>query len=485
MLNALSVKIGTNLADIVTSNNIKLVPKQSTLVLELSRALFNNIFSKINNKNYIESVVLNASLGNNVTNKEITSYIESTHDTIMDNYIEELSKLVSSHISFTRNVVNKEITKLKELVQDALGSYKYKDSEDFFSISYFKLHDVFNSYIIQEEVKSYANSTNKYFYEKMPLDKLKNIENFELSTYILTGDEEQDKVILSWFNTLDKEKALNYIVNDVAEYSLGINTLLDYSLINYLFFRNLFEKNDIDLGLSSLQLKTKSSANRDYYGNKLNIALDTYFKDIRNGKLLTTNSETSFSYFNKDPLNITIYEESFNKLAEEGCSIEVLFGYISSEGKNDITVNKLLANKEKYINNWNNIKSLYLISINNSRLDIFKQILRTQVEATFKEITEAEQEIFTSNTNFNNETKKLVDEYIDDLQLSEIEDIDKICLELVAKIRFRFTNAYYILREMDEILKMSNNVKPIEAALYSSIKYITDFLIEQVDIVKL
>lgn len=484
MLNTLSVKIGTNLAEIVTNNNIKLVPKQSTLLLELTNALANNIFSKVDKRDYIENVILNSSLGSNITNKGITSYSQSTHDTIMDNYIEELSNLVSSHISFTRSVVNKEIIKLKESVQNALSNYKYKDAEEFFSISYFKLDDIFTSYIVQEEIKSYANSSNKYFYEKMPLDKLKSLEGFELNKYILTGDEEQDTLIISWFNKLGS-KALNYIIEDIPEYSLGINTLLDYALINYLFFRNLSAKTDIDLGLTTLQLKTKSSANRDYYGNKLNIALELYSRDIRNGKLLTTDSEVSFSYFNKEPLNITIYEESFNKLAEQGCNIEVLFGYISSEGKNDVTVDKLLANKEKYINNWNNIKSLYLISINTSKLDIFKQILRTQVEVSFNEITEAEQEIFNSNSSFNIETNKLVNEYIDNLQLSEIEDLEKICLDLVAKIRFRFSNAYYILREMNEILKMSDNVKPMEAALYSCIKYISDFLIEQVDIVKL
>lgn len=484
MLTESSVSIGTNLAEIITDANIKLVPKSSTLLQELASSVSNNIFTHIDNKDFIEPTILHASLGSEINNKNIKSYNPSSHDVLMDNYIEDLSKIVSNHVSFSRNVVNKEITILKEKLQECLSSYKYREAEDFFNVSYFKLHEVFKSYIIDSEIHSYRNSSGKFFFDSMNISKISR-EDFDLLAYILTGDEEQDAYITSWFNTLGKNKALSYILDNIPDYSLSVVDLLDYSLINYLFYRNLLNKNDLDLGYTSIQLRAKSSSNKDYFGNKLATSIDLYFKDIRNNRLLATNSELGFSYFNNNPLNITIYEENFAKLADAGCNIEVLFGYIVSEPKIDVTVDQLVSNKENYLSKWNNIKSLYLISMNNSRLDIFKQILRTKFEESVNgELTDAEKEISANTVDFINETKRLGNEYIDELQLSEIENIDRICLDLVAKIRFRFTNSYFILNDMYEILSMSDDIEPLEAALMSSVKYVTDFLLEQADIVR-
>jgi hypothetical protein len=484
MLSNSSVTIGTNLAEIISDANIKLVPKQSTLLQELTSSVTNNLFSKVDKREYIEPTILQASLGNEVVVKNIKSYSQSTHDTIMDNYIEDLANIVTNHISFSRNVVNKEINKLKEKVQEGLSSFKYKDAEDFFSITYFKLQDVFRSFIIENEISTYKGATNKFFYDTVDLSKIDRTE-FDLLTYILTGDEEQDKYISTWFSALGKEKALGYIIDNVPEYSLSVNNLLDYSLINYLFYRNLLSKSDLELGYSSIQMKSKAVANKDYFGNKLAISIEFYQKDIRNNKLLTSDSETAFSYFNDKPLSITVYEESFVKLAEGGCSIEVLFGFISSENRNNITTDELIANKENYLTKWNNTRSLYLISMNNSKLDIFKQILRTKFEESITELSEEETETSKTSPEYTADTRKMGNDYIDQLQLSEIDDLDKITLDLVAKFRFRFTNAYFLLNEMSEILKMSDKIDPLEAALFASVKYVTDFLLEQTETVRM
>ena len=123
--------------------------------------------------------------------------------------------------------------------------------------------------------------------------------------------------------------------------------------------------------------------------------------------------------------------------------------------------------------------------MNNSKLDIFKQIACGCFDSSVTELTEEEKEVSNNSQHFNEETKELAYKYIDGLQLSEIDDLDKIALCLVGQIRFRFSNAYFILNEMLEILKMSEDITPMEAALYASVKYVTDFLIQQCDIVRL
>jgi len=483
MLTSAAVSIGTNLAEIAATNEIKLVPKQSTLMQELVVAISNNMFSKIEKRGYIEPTILQASAGTDTISKNVKSYTSSSHDTLMDNYQVDLASIVSNHLGFARTVVNKEINLLKESIAEGLASCKYKEAEDFFSITYFKIADVFSSYIIENEISNYKNSNAKYFFDSVNLNTLSN-DGFDLCSYILTGDEEQDSLINSWCAGIGKDKLLSYIVDEVPEYALAVNNLMDYSLVNYLFYRNLLNKADLNLGLSSVQLKSKAVANRDYFGNKLAVALDMYRKEIKSGRLLTSDSEAAFSYFNDKSLAITIYEENFAKLAEVGCSIEVLFGFISSENRNTVTISELTAKKDVYLNKWNSTKSLYLISINNNKLEIFKQILCNKFDQSLVGLTDEEKEVSNNSQHFNKETKEMGYKYIDSLQLSEIDDLDKIALDLIAQIRFRFSNAYVLLSGMAEILKMSDNITPMEAALYSAVQYVTDYLVQQVDVVK-
>jgi hypothetical protein len=122
--------------------------------------------------------------------------------------------------------------------------------------------------------------------------------------------------------------------------------------------------------------------------------------------------------------------------------------------------------------------------MNNSKLDIFKQITCSKFDESISELTDEEKEVSNSSNHFTEETKELAYKYIDNLQLSEIDDLDKIALDLVGKIRFRFSNAYSLLNNMSEILKMSDNIDPMEAALYSAVIYVTDFLVEQLEIIR-
>lgn len=488
MLTQSSAVLGTNLSTILVEKGMRLVPKNNTLVSELSNAILGlDSQSDIFDKDYIPNILVNNSSGEEVVTKGVKSYIHSSHDTFMDNYIDDLSGLVRNYIAFSRNVVNKEVTLLKEELEECLTQYRYKEPEDFFNIKYFKLHEVFNSYIISSEVTSYLETNGNSYFESMNLNTI-NAEDFDIIKYLTIGDEEQDKQTINWANSLGSDAIKHLIVNNIPEYSLSVDQKLNYSLVNYLFYRNLTERSDLDLGLSSGSLISKSSNNRDYFGTLLCLTLELYHKDIRNGKILASNSDLAFSYFNDRPLDITVYEENLEKLGEAELTLDVLFGYISSGlGNIDVTVDILIRNEHEYINRWKNTRSLYLINLNNSKLDVFKQLLRERFESSLnkEDKNEEEAEFLLQNNGFLEETRTLGNKYIDELDSSDIEDIDRITLELVAKIRYRFTNAYFILKEMNTILKMNDSIEPIEAALYATISYITDYLLEQVDVVSI
>ncbi|EKD89689.1 MAG: hypothetical protein ACD_33C00005G0004 [uncultured bacterium] len=483
MLSPKTVSISTNLATVITNQNKKLIPKQNTLLNELTNSIRSGIFSKIETTEVIEPVIYNASLGKEVVNNNAKNYIQSDHDTIMDNYIDDLSNLISNYLQFARNVVNKEVKIFKDELETSLDSHRYNEPEDIFNISYFRIHDVFNTTLIENEINQYGSSKNNLSVDPLATEKITS-EIVNVETYLLSGDESIDSLIANWIKVSGKEKILGFINSNVRSYDLDLPDMLNYNLSNYLFYRNLTEKLDINFGLTTLQLRAKASNNRDFFGKGLYFTLELYNKQIKQGVLLTSSSDTKFSYFNDTKLNITIYEKSFEVLAENQCPIETLFGYISYTSSKDITVNGLMEKKDFYLDKWTSIRNLYLVKLNDSKLDTFKQLVKITFDKTLSQASEEEKEGKGLNVdNYDKETLKLFDSYIDNLKLSEISDLTKISLIIVAQIRFRYSNAFYILNTMDEILRTSDKIRVDEAALYACISYLTDHLIEQCDII--
>lgn len=487
MFNRSTLDVGANLSEVLVNSNVKLVPRGGTLLGELNNSITNvpSVVS-IGGNLHLESVkddVGYASVGTEVGNGNFKSYAASEHDTFMDNYIDDLSTLVSGYLNFSRNVVNKEVTKLVDDVVAAVNNYRHREAEDFFEIEYYKLPDVFSGYSLTQEIGEYKGNSEKGSTEDINLKVLESEE--DLSKYFLLGDAEEDLLISGWMNGLGG-KVKGYLFDKVEDYTLQLTDQLDYYLVNFLFHRNLTNTADLNTGDSSATLRRKAGYNRDYYGIKLLGAIQTYKRQMQQGKLIASNNRLTFSYFNEGTVKLCIYEEGFAKLAEAGGGIEVLLGYIvSGDSTVAITVDELVADMAKHKNLWDKTRSLYLVHLNNKRLDIFKHTLRKCFEESISKdnLTEAEEEV-GKDSNFQTTTVKLANDYIDQISINEIECMEKLALELVARIRFRFTNAYELLARMSELLEADDKLEPMEAALYSAVDYLTDYMLSQADVLK-
>lgn len=376
--------------------------------------------------------------------------------------------------------------KFTETLQGNINAYKYREAEDFFNVTYYNLSSVLNLDIVASEIPTYAGDSKaaKSGVDPINTSGLEDKENFV--SYLFTGIEEEDAIISGWFSSLGA-MGKNYILSPINAFSLTIPAQIDYNLSNYLFYRNLATNTDIITNESVPVVTRKAINNRDYYAACLAQNLVTYKGLVKTGKLLASNDVT-FSYFSDRHIDLVIYEENFTKLAEAGHGIDTVFGYVSSSGaSSSVTVTDITGSEINYKDRWDKTRSLYLIHLNDQRLDIFKHLLRQAFEASIcdvESVTEAEKEFYEKDTNFCKETLRQGNEFIDTLGVDAIEDLNCIALELIAKIRFRFSNAYEILSKMKELMAADETLEPMEAALYSVVSYLTDYCMEQVEVVK-
>ena len=151
------------------------------------------------------------------------------------------------------------------------------------------------------------------------------------------------------------------------------------------------------------------------------------------------------------------------------------------------TVEMLEDKKDQLSQQWNNYRTYLTLRRNQENQLSLKNFMVNVIYSDLTNeanITDIEQEFMKTHTSHIETTKKLAEEFVENLTANDMDNLPEVCLALVTKSRFYFTSAYEILNGMLEVEKVNKDINPREAALISVLYYITDYFIEQVKEVK-
>lgn len=483
MLNHTSADIGINLALMANDRKIELTPMAGSLMDALSQSIKHRTDLTVGA--YLESLpfaITCASTGGR-SDTDPNNYNASTHDTLMDSFQVELAQVVAQQVVYARSVVHTKIKHLEDAVRGAFSQYGIKEAEDFFVVNFHKLHDLFKTDLIDQEVQT--DGGWPLTSDVMNFGDIFTPE-FDVVGYFATGDDEIDRLIKDWVNSVGKDVILSYLAPKSANFETGLYgpAALDYYMANFLLYRQLTIKQDLNVGLGTVQLLASSTANREYHAGQLSMHLVNYESRVRQGQLLSPDSQTKFSYMSKTKLNITVYEESFAQLTDEDSALEKIFGAIARNGVVDVSVEMIKQEGEQMLRHWKTVRGLYTSYLVSNRSQMLKSLLRVMLEASIDLDCGEEKDSPLFDPAYRAKSMDLAYEYIDTLQSSDADDLYKVCMELMGRIIYRFSNAYFFIREMYEILKQDDDIEPQEASHAAMVRYITDFLLEQVSVNK-
>ena len=482
MIDKQSALVGSNLSQVLLDKNIDLTPIHGSLVSELSQAVAKALSGQIESMDAIEYTIVQASEGSYNTNRlGQKSYAASAHDILMDNYVPELSALITNHIAFARSVVYKKMALFVEAIEKYDGGLKVRQAEDFFRVNFYKLHDFFQSQFLMDELE--VNTPLRTSPELINFGDTIDAD-YDLLGALLIGESGTDEMLKTWFAQEGKDKLLGYIRNDIKEWNLSLQERLNYHLINFLFYRNLVLKQETVNGMSLLQLVSKGSVSRDYHIGQLRINLKVFEAKLKAGDIIAPESDVKFSHVGDQEFDITLFAENFDKAADQGGTIDAVYGYIAKYGKTDLTVAALVAQKEELETAWRNVRSLYA-----SHLLKNKDYKRIELKRVFLELlnsdeTEDEQAFYAANAGFKEATVQQANAYIDGLSVKELDDTIQIAFNLFAKITYRYTSAWKIIGDMLEIHSVNPEIEMQEAAQAAAVNYIVDFLMAQCSVSK-
>lgn len=495
MLNKNTTEVAANLGEIFREANVKLVPKQASLISNLVIA----VDEKANTINMLsDDPALILQLGSEGSMSEIAGqkhYTPSTHDSYLDNYVPDLTKLVAGHISFARATVKPEIVALKENIEKALGSYKCKPAESFFNVRYYRVPQVLTSGVIAAAIKSCSDHKGGYIASaEISLTSLEQGDWEQVVTeYMLTGDPSEDKLIYDWLNS--SEEPLERLILTPNKEMWGYDKLdkLNIMLAKFLFYRRLSLGKEFECGLTSVELRNRAKTMMRYTGQELNALVNVLELETKEGRIILNTIHNSFSIYNKDNIiDLYILEPSFDKLVEGGGDITTVFGYVAQsrerqkDGSN--TAKAMIADKEALSSAWMTTRSIYTSHMNSNMDGVFKMLLHNLIEDNLKNPMDDSSyaEYLGKNPEYLGFVRKQSKEYIESLRSLEVQEssrLEEIALTLIAKIKYGYTDSYRILSDMRDQLLLDDQLDPMVAALHAALNYVVDFCLCQVDVV--
>lgn len=483
MLTLKNSQVATNLSEVFYNEGIKLVVKKSTLLDNLSQAIHNNWFyGKINTIEPIPQFIVGCSTGETVEDAPMKRYVPSEHDSYMDNIITDLVNHTSNYISYARNVVKSDILRCKESVMNQLDTYGSTDIDGFIRVSYYKLPAIYGDSNTMSEI---SNNSGGVAYNDADI----NLSGVDINlNHLLTGDENEDDMITEWASSLPNGYVRFITMTRTDVYKLDTLDMLDYHLANYLFYRNIALRKDIEVGLSLVELTNRAIANKNYHAGQAKEQVSSLFTQLNAGKLILNRPANSFNMFDNKTVDIIVSEDNFSKLAEGGGSIETIYGYVASDDfpRQNNTVDDMLSSRERYSRIWDNARAIFQRNMDDSLGSIYRTVLANIFEGSVNEIDGEDYNEYTAaNPGYREKVLKEGNEYISRLKAKDVECLDKVLLDLIAGIKYSYTCSYDILSSISDHLTRDPDCDPSQAALLAVLDYVVKFMLDQLDVVKL
>ena len=483
MLDTISAQLGSNLASIAKDRGVSFAPIQNTLLEQLCTSMTAKLAAlpPVQIIEHVPMTLLAAACGDHSDASGSTVYHHSSHDTVMDNYVKDLANLVGQHVVFARSVVYPQMKAYAETVGVTARAGKVSAPEDMFELTYWKLHEIFTSDLVLEEVvPAYGDRTRADY-----LELGQSLQTDTLCNFLLTGDASQDKLISAWCNDTCQSDAgalASYLMPSSAnlEFRLDGKALMDFHLAGFLFYRHLVINQDLNLPYSQVELLGRAKANRDYHASQLAAQLRRFEGDVNRGVLIAEHPAEDFSYLSNTPLKVVLYQEVFDAACEQGVTLEQIFGCFASGASGGLTVSDLKNMGDQWATQWSKTRSLYLAYMQQNSSQTLRSALKLSVSTVLDAQQPVEGEVpACGDAAFRAQTTELVAVYVDALEDDQLQDLVHVSLQVIARIAYRHTNAYALLREMLRFVQEEEDLSMSDAAALSVLCYVCDFIFEQ------
>jgi hypothetical protein len=479
MINIETASSVIGLTMVAESKKMMVVPVPGTPVADLVNITNNSVSITVAESNHpVGEQLTDHSSSLSIFTKG-TDGVISTHSRAMDEYVNEISKAVTSHISYAKNVVKPAVLEMVENVQKSMTLTRAASAE--FNINIVDLPLPMQNSGFEDAVSSYAEKT--LFNPEFDLN-LGEMSSEQMLALIQTGSTQQDADIGLWFAGLSSDLIAcvwgnvfrNFkvsappAVKSIGELLLDKKTGVHAALLTYLAARKLFEEVPESTGLSLSDYKNRVAQIRDYAGVILFREYTRYNSSLKNGTLILSTDPSRKSV----NVNGVVYREWL----KTGGTNEVILGMLVSN-QSLFGTNLINEQAEKFKQSWSTYEQYSVTAQRNDSFNTFKQALKLAFDAGMANMSAEEAALKEEKPEMFSQINLY---FLDELALirtGDMKDINATCLKLVCRSRYFYTSAEKILQSINDAMHSNPNMSVRDAAAIAAIEYVTDYVSDQ------
>lgn len=474
---------GTELASLVTLTSVNLEP---------AIAFVNNVDENTRNwEPNIDELVADSS----VTVKDPDgAVLASPHAEKLEELVTSTADAVAQHLSFTRTTVMPAVRDYHQRVSQALNALPTSVTYNPVVVKQ-DLPEPLKSPMLLDALTEYRGGT------VIPVTKRPSaplLSGAEVIEHMSSGNAALDGDLALWTHRRSEEFFAavwaGVFTNQPAEAGLQIKP-----------FAGLIEdrKNGVDAALTVFMLARRLLDNppagtentleewRLLVGDllvqsaiRLNHGIE-HFQRAKDLQQLVLSASS-------DGQTVEVLAPVYDEFLANGGSDPVLFGSVLS-GERRYYVPGIVEKAGEYVQQWERQNRMLSAAAINRRYADAQSLLVFKLEELLAENLgtffpqEGEQGVLVSDLNNAKVAKVLAEsrEWVRSQDAEQLEDLWEVSTYLIAKVVFFYTNAYEILKGINAACAVNEGIDPMEAALLSTIEYVTDYVFEQLGVVDL
>lgn len=448
------------------------VPSQSALGTLMT-------YSSVDNPQANEPVNVFLSRVDNVT---VVQGDMTEHDHVTSTLVDELVPLAENHVRMARHV-GQLATELANNVRRYVEAAPAIDASGEFNIIKDETAGLFD----EPSVVSLIGQASTAPIRNVGSNFCSGARSFEsLMGYLVTGNNKLDMRVKEIVSTYDGTWLENIWYGLFASgsglkssYSLGaLGTLptgerLAVAYVAYVISGKLLADVPEDAVGQLSKYEGGLADLRDQMLVVMNGALSEYQHQLQN-KVLAV----AYRGYNRSVIvNGPVYREWL----ENGGSPELMLGSLLSNNPG-YTAEEFSARGDQFRRQWDGFCVLHNADSDLRRSVFLRGIYLTCFGESLGNIAAFEETFRKENPNFAEQAMSRAEAYLSSTGITALVDLEGICLELMAGIRFDYTPSKMILQDIDGVMKSTPNADIREAALVAAANYLALYLVGQMSV---
>jgi hypothetical protein len=403
-----------------------------------------------------------------------TSSKNDFHERVMADATEELGKLVSSHISHSKNVVAVAVQEMANKYTEFLESLKVSDPLRDYNIEQRAIPNLLSNVYFEGSIAlepNYETLVLSDYFSLPPLDedgllKFLNFQDKALDNEILQWVLESNNRVLNMYNSIfSSSTSYGYTLKDIE--FLNNYDKLDMGILLVLVANKL--KAEVQGDQTKMSLNKYNSLCHDYINvgswtiEKSRVAIN---RSINAGFLIT--------YSDYSTKTVSVNAGLYNQWLSSSGRPEILLGHFIENG-DGLTIEEIEKKADPYISVWNNYCALVNTQFEHGLSNTIRNWL---VDYGYTLAEELKENTPSSPGNGPNvvSSKRIVEQVVKELSKEELKKPYHVALSVVAKGVYFFTSSYPFLRTMHEIGESNPDIDARSAATIAAIDYVTEYV---------